>query len=342
MVTRFRVSLDLCSAELSVGELNFQPQLQGGIATFPQDGEQPDALIDAAIAAASLAAPAHVLMHSPHIRREAIEELRLEQDLRRALERDEFVLHYQPVFDLQAGKAVGAEALVRWNHPTRGLIAPGAFIGAAESSGLIDPLGLWVMREACAQLGRWNREGFPGMRMAVNVSARQFVDRNLRAYLRESIASAGISPDQLEIELTETVAMVDMAYTHRIFSALRSEGVGIAIDDFGTGYASMSYLRKLPFDKLKIDREFVTDVHLLRQNQAICGALIELAHGLDLRILAEGAEQEAEVRYLAKQGCDLFQGYFFSRPVTAYQFTKNLIMPAAIADGTAFTPRALH
>jgi EAL domain-containing protein (putative c-di-GMP-specific phosphodiesterase class I) len=191
-------------------------------------------------------------------------------------------------------------------------------------------MGLWVIRQACQQLGEWNRAGLSGLRMAVNVSARQFLDPALRQHLRDAIESAHISPDQLEIELTETVAMVDYAHTRRVFSALRSDGMSIAIDDFGTGYASMSYLRKLPFDKLKIDREFVTDVHRTRQSQAICGALIELAQGLDLQILAEGTEQESEVRYLAQQGCDLFQGYYFSRPVPADQFSQSLSVPDGI------------
>ena len=324
---RLRAQLKLCTGELPLGELWFQPQLQGGVAIFPEDGAQADALIDAAIAAASMAEPAQVMLHSANARRQVHEQLQLEQELRRALERSEFVLHYQPVFDLQAGRATGAEALLRWNHPERGLLPPGAFIDTAESSGLIDPLGLWVIREACRQLGEWDRAGMPGLRMAVNVSARQFLDPQLARHLREAIAAAEISPEQLEIELTETVAMVDHEHTRRVFSALRSEGMGIAIDDFGTGYASLSSLRKLPFDMLKIDREFVTDVHRSREGQAICGALIELARGLGLRVLAEGVEQADEVRYLAQHGCDLFQGYYFSRPVPAAQFEQSLAIP---------------
>ncbi len=327
---RLRTGLAQCGEDMLVSGLHFRPQLQAGIAVFPEDAQSPQLLIDAAVNAASLAPTSEVLLHTVEQRRAVVAQLKLEQDLRRALERNEFVLHYQPVFDLQAGRATGAEALLRWNHPERGLVPPGAFIGAAEASGLIEPMGLWVIRQACQQLGEWNKTGLVGLRMAVNVSARQFLDPDLRRHLREAIESAGISPDQLEIELTETVAMVDYAHTRRVFSALRSEGVGIAIDDFGTGYASMSYLRKLPFDKLKIDREFVTDVHRTRQSQAICGALIELAKGLDLRILAEGTEQESEVRYLAQQGCELFQGYYFSRPVPADQFSQALYVPDGI------------
>ncbi len=327
---RLRESLASSGGEMAISGMTFRPQLQAGIAAFPEDGQSAQMLIDAAVNAASLAAHSEVLLHTVEQRRAVVEQLKLEQDLRRALERNEFVLHYQPVFDLQVGRAIGAEALLRWQHPERGLVPPGAFIGTAEASGLIEPLGLWVIRQACQQLGEWNRTGLAGLRMAVNVSARQFLDPALRQHLRDAIESARISPDQLEIELTETVAMVDHAHTRRMFSALRSDGLSIAIDDFGTGYASMSYLRKLPVDKLKIDREFVTDVHRTRQSQAICGALIELAQGLDLRILAEGAERESEVRYLAQQGCDLFQGYYFSRPVSAEQFAQSLTVPEGI------------
>lgn len=320
-----RHALEKCAAEIQVNNLMLALQLHGGMSIFPADGTQADELIDAAINASSLApATASVVMHSARVRKEGVDQLRVEQELRRALDCKEFVLHYQPVFDVRAGRVVGAEALLRWNHPERGLLYPAAFIAEAESSGLINPMGRWVLHQACLQLGEWNRKGLPGMRMAVNVSAHQFLDVDLRSQLREAVEAASISAGQLEIELTETVAMVDQAHTRKLFTALRDEGVGIAIDDFGTGYASLSYLRRLPFDKLKIDREFVVDVDRQREGQAICGALIELARGLDLRVLAEGVESRAEVDHLARSGCDLFQGYYFSRPVAQTQFMERV------------------
>ncbi|WP_162241850.1 bifunctional diguanylate cyclase/phosphodiesterase [Pseudorhodoferax sp. Leaf267] len=330
---RLRAALDACCDEILIGEFAFKPVLQGGLSAYPDDGADAEQLIDAAVHAASLAqAGDPVVQHSAKARQASLEHFRLEQDLRRALEREEFVLHYQPVFDLAAGRAVGAEALLRWQHPERGLLLPGAFIGAAEASGLIEPIGLWVLRQACAQVRDWNGQGLAGLRMAINVSARQFLNPLLKDQVLAAIARCNLSPAQLEIELTETAAMADHAHTHRVFTALRDAGVGISIDDFGTGYASMSYLRKLPFDKLKIDREFVTDVHQTRPSQAICSALIALARGLGLRVLAEGAETASEVNHLAQQGCDLFQGYFFARPVPAADFAQAMAMPVGLAE----------
>uniref|UniRef100_UPI0015754D49 EAL domain-containing protein n=1 Tax=Sphingomonas bacterium TaxID=1895847 RepID=UPI0015754D49 len=185
-----------------------------------------------------------------------------------------------PIVDLSLGRVTGAEALIRWQHPERGMVPPLQFIGVAEQSGLIDPIGLWVMRQACRQVKDWADAGLPGMKIAVNLSARQFLDPGLIDSIREALGNAGIAANQLEIELTETAAMADAAHTSAVFGKLRDLGVRIAIDDFGTGYASMSYLRKLPFDKLKIDREFVSNVQSTRDSQAICGALVTLANGL--------------------------------------------------------------
>jgi EAL domain-containing protein (putative c-di-GMP-specific phosphodiesterase class I)/GGDEF domain-containing protein len=331
---RLRLALDACAAELVLRDFTLKPGLHAGLASFPEDGTDAQALIDSAIAAASLANDAApVILHSAKAREASLDRFRIEQDLRRALERNEFDLHFQPVVDVRAGRAVGAEALIRWHHPTRGMVPPLAFIGAAEASGLIEPIGLWVLRAACAQLSTWNAEMPAPLTMAINVSARQFLDPAFKQHILEAIRDYRLSPDQLEIELTETSAMVDHDYTRRMFTELRDAGVGIAIDDFGTGYASMSYLRKLPFDKLKIDREFVTDVHRVRHGQAICSALIELAKGLDLKILAEGAEKEEEVRFLSERGCDLFQGFYFSRPVPAAAFAQAIELPPAFKQG---------
>lgn len=327
---RVRAGLDCCAQECPVGEIVVHPVLQAGLAAHPVDGASASALVDAAVSAASHASmQAPVALHSPQAREDAQQRLRLEHELRRALERDEFVLHFQPVVDVQAGRSVGAEALLRWNHPQRGLLLPQAFIGAAEASGLIEPLGIWVLRQACAQLHAWNAGGLPGLHLAINVSARQFQHPALHQLIVETVAQYRIAPGQLEIELTETAATADHAHTRRVFTSLREAGIRIAIDDFGTGYASMSALRSLPFDKLKIDREFVSGVHGLRQSQAICAALIALSKGLDLEVVAEGAEAEPEVRELAGRGCRLFQGYYFSRPVPAAALAHAMRVPLA-------------
>jgi diguanylate cyclase (GGDEF)-like protein len=323
--SRVKSAIDGCSEEVRLDAMSIVPVLRGGLAAFPDDGNDAVTLLDRALAAAAQAGDASpVTLHSAPARHAALQRFRVEQDLRRALDRNEFELYYQPVIDTGAGEPIGAEALIRWRHPERGLLAPGEFIAAAETSGLIEPIGLWVLRRACEQVREWNDKGHPNLRMAINLSARQFLDPNLMRHVVDAVEHHGISPAQLEIELTETAAMVDHDYTRRLFTSLRDMGVGIAIDDFGTGFASMSYLRTLPFDKLKIDREFVTNVHQLPQSQAICGALIELSRGLGLRVVAEGTESEEEVRYLVGRGCHLFQGYYFSRPVPGRDFAGLL------------------
>ncbi len=322
-----------CTDNLTVQSLTITPQLQGAVTVFPDDAETPDELIDHAVAAVALTTDeARIGYHAPAARRAALERMRLEQELRRAISNEEFVLHFQPVVDLSVGRAVGAEALIRWRHPQRGLLPPAGFVDAAEAHGLIDPIGLWVMRKACQQISEWSAAGLGRLRIAVNLSARQFLDPNLIGHVTESLTLAGISPDRLEIELTETAAMADHAHTRAVFTRLRDLGVSIAIDDFGTGYAGMSYLRKLPFDKLKIDREFVAGVHRISDNQAICAALLALGEGLGLRVLAEGVESGEDVRYLRARGCNLYQGYYFSRPLPAAEFRDGLRRMAGPLD----------
>lgn len=318
---RMRAMLTRCAKGIDFSTVTIDPTLRAGIARYPEDAGEPDTLIDHAVAAiATTSNELQVGFHSPASRRASLDRLVMEQDLRRALAMDEFTLHYQPVVDLSVGRVTGAEALIRWHHPERGLVPPMQFIGVAEQSGLIDPIGLWVMRQACRQVKDWADAGLPGMKIAVNLSARQFLDPGLIGSIRDALGTAGIAANQLEIELTETAAMADAAHTSAVFGKLRDLGVRIAIDDFGTGYASMSYLRKLPFDKLKIDREFVSNVQTTRDSQAICGALVTLARGLGLEVLAEGTETEAEVAYLRGRGCNLYQGYFFSRPLPPADF----------------------
>ncbi len=344
---RVRTALTACAQEMALSGVALQPELHAGVALFPTDALSAGGLLDRALTAAAQAAqsgePQQVRMHSAEARQAALRRFTMENELRRAMDNDEFELHYQPVVDVVAGHSVGGEALIRWRHPERGMVPPAEFIPAAEASGLIQPIGLWVMRRACAQVREWNDRRGDRLRVAINLSARQFLDPELKRHVMEAIEHNGISPDQLEIELTETAAMVDHDHTRRVFTSLRDAGVSIAIDDFGTGYASMSYLRKLPFDKLKIDREFVTDVHQNHGSQAICRALIELARGLHLKVLAEGAETLEEVDFLARHGCGLFQGFYFSRPVSAPDFERAIALPVryAPAHGKSTLPLVL-
>ena len=284
------------------------------ILTAGMPGDAPDQVFDHVLAAAdTVAFGAPELINDAAVPDRADDLLALEQQLRRAIKREEFELYYQPVIDLDANRPLGAEALIRWHSPERGFVAPGMFIPLAEASGLIDPISQWVLREACREAAGWD----PDLRVAINLGARQFLDQNLTWHISEAIDAAGIRPDQLGIELTESVAMIDYHHTRATFTALRDMGLHIAIDNFGSGHASMSTLGKLPFTTLKIDREYVADVHREPGSLAICDALITLGAGLGLEVVAEGTEKAEEVAVLRGRGCSLFQGYYFARPVPA-------------------------
>ena len=325
---------------LEAGGLALRPQLRAGIARAGVDADEAEALLDCAAAAATGQDVAtRVAVFSPEAREAALERLRIEEDLRAALEDDKLVLHFQPVVDLDACRTVSAEALLRWHHAEIGMIPPGRFIPVAEKSGMIRPIGYWVLDAACAQIADWNAEGLR-QRIAINLAAEQFHDVGLVETVARAIDAHRISADQLEIELTETAATTDHAHTRAVFSRLRDLGVRISIDDFGTGFASLSQLRRLPFDKLKIDREFVTEVHARQESQAICAALIALGGGLGIDVLAEGTEEADEIRWLHGRGCRLFQGYGFARPMGAAAYAAwirsgDLAAKAEAYRGTA-------
>lgn len=312
-------------ADVRVGETTFTPELSFGTAIYPEDARGATELLDNALSALTIGLAdggEPTVFFSPTARDAARELFTTERELLRALRDDEFTLHFQPVVDVAAGRTIGAEALVRWQHPVRGLVPPGQFIPVAEASGLIDPIGLWVFNAACRQLRDWSDQGMNGLSLAVNLSARQFVDPGLLDHLSGAMRDSGIGPGLLELEMTETAAMADAGRTREMFSELRRLGIAVAIDDFGTGYSSLSYLKDLPFDRLKIDRQFVSGVHLDPSNQAICGALIELSRGLGISVLAEGAEHAAEVGQMQSQGCRLFQGFYFSKPIPGPSFIE--------------------
>ena len=250
--------------------------------------------------------------------------LELEADLRLALKRDELLLHYQPKVNLESGAIVGAEALVRWTHPTLGLMPPVSFISLAEESGLIVPLGSWVIRTACAQNAAWRRKGLTSMRVAVNVSARQFVEPDFVDGVAAILMETGLPAEGLEIELTESMIMNDVDQAISILNALRDLGVMLSIDDFGTGYSSLAYLKRFPINVLKIDQSFVRGIADDNDDRLIIASIIGLAHNLQLQVVAEGVETAKQLKYLRQQGCDEIQGYYFSRPVEASQFLVML------------------
>ena len=248
-----------------------------------------------------------------------LERLRIETALRNALERGQFVLHYQPQLDLATGRIVGVEALLRWRHPELGMVAPNRFIALAEDTGLIVPIGAWVMRTACAQMQAWHAAGLGPLRLAVNLSARQFNEPNLVASIAEVLAATGLAPACLELELTESLFMHDVALAVSQLHDMKALGVQLSIDDFGTGYSSFAYLRTFPIDVLKIDRSFVGDVASDADDAAIVVSIIALAHNLKLRVVAEGVETAEQLDYLRRHGCDEAQGYYFSHPLPAQE-----------------------
>jgi EAL domain-containing protein (putative c-di-GMP-specific phosphodiesterase class I) len=262
-----------------------------------------------------------------------MERLRIESDLRNALEREEFVLHYQPQVDLSTGRIVGVEALIRWQHPTLGMVPPARFIGLAEEMGLIVPIGLWVLRTACRQSVAWQNAGLGRIRVAVNLSARQFYQQDLAASIKAVLEETGIAPHLLELELTESMMMSDVEHAAGILRTLKAIGVQLSIDDFGTGYSSLAYLKRFPIDLLKIDQSFVRDITIDPDDAAIVLSIISLAHSLRLKVIAEGVETQAQLSYLQQHDCDYLQGFYFSRPLPAPECEQML-------KGTKLQPKA--
>lgn len=291
-----------------------------GIAIFPNDGEDGDALMknaDAAMYHAKAAGRNNFQFFDARMNDAALERLKIEHSLRQALAREEFCLHYQPIIELATGRVASVEALVRWQHPEMGMVPPGSFIGIAEETGLIQPIGEWVFWSACRQLAEFNAAGFRGLKMAINISALQLRNGNLPVLAKGAIEAFGLEPATLMFEITESVAMQQPEETVRILQLLHDMGVGLAIDDFGTGYSSLSYLRMFPINHLKLDRSFVHEIGQGAGSSVICDATIGLAHNLGLKLVAEGVETQAQYDYLAQKGCDLIQGYLFSRPIPA-------------------------
>jgi EAL domain-containing protein (putative c-di-GMP-specific phosphodiesterase class I) len=245
-------------------------------------------------------------------------------ELRQALLRDEFALHFQPQVDIRMGRIVGAEALIRWNHPTEGLLHPGDFISIAEETGLIVPIGDWVIRTACRRAKAWQEMGLDPIRLSVNVSPRQFQEKRLIETVASALAESRLDPAWLELEVTESLIMKDLAGSVARMHDLKALGVGLAVDDFGTGYSSLSALKRFPLSRLKIDRSFITDIPHDADDMAITSAIISLAQKLGLKVIAEGVETEEQAGFLIESGCDEIQGYLFSRPVAEGQFTATL------------------
>jgi diguanylate cyclase (GGDEF)-like protein/PAS domain S-box-containing protein len=298
-----------------------------GIAIFPVDGDSVDALLknaDSAMYHAKEQGRNNFQFYSNTLNAVANERLILEGELRHAVEREEFVVHYQPQIDLRTNGIIGAEALVRWQHPQRGLLPPAVFLAAAMDTGLIRAIDEWVLRTACRQNLSWQERGKMPVRVSVNVSNSLFHGNTLLSVVEEALSETGLAPACLELELTESIAMRNVDASIVMLTTLKAMGVQLSIDDFGTGYSSLSYLQRLPIDVVKIDQSFIEEILTQGGPVPIVRAIIAMAHSLKLLVLAEGVEQEAQRTLLLEQGCDQAQGYFFGRPMPADAFVSLL------------------
>jgi len=294
-----------------------------GIAGYPGDGGDADSLVrfaQIAMYRAKESGRNTMRFYLPTMNARALERLAMVDALRQAINADEFELHYQPQVDLASGAVIGMEALIRWSHPHMGMMHPDRFIALAEETGLIVPLGTWVLRAACAQAAAWQRAGLGKLRVAVNLSSRQFRDPALPQLIADVLRETGLPASSLEIELTESLMMEDVDTAVATMRELKAMGVHLSIDDFGTGYSSLSYLKRFPVDVLKIDQSFVRDIGQDASSSAMVAAMISLSHELGLRVIAEGVETRAQWDYLAGRGCDEVQGYYFSRPLRGRDF----------------------
>ncbi len=291
-----------------------------GIAIYPDDGEDLDTLLknaDTAMYHAKDAGRNNFQFYAKHMNELTLARLNMEAELKKALERNEFIVYYQPQVEVTTSTIVGVEALIRWEHPKMGLVSPTEFIPITEETGLIILIGEWVLRTACAQVAAWHKAGFNPLRIGVNLSSYQFKQGDIVKSLKNVLAATGLDPQYLELELTESIIMQDTEETIATLWKLKEMGLNLSIDDFGTGYSSMNYLKRFPLDTLKIDRSFIKDIMTDPNDSAITKAIIGLAKGLGLTTIAEGVETEEQLTFLRKQGCDQIQGYFISRPLPA-------------------------
>ena len=310
-----------CVAEpIMVDDRELQVTCSIGFSFYPIDGLDAGTLLknsDAAMYRAKEQGRNNVQFYTEELNQKIRARLRLESMLRRALERGEFYLHFQPQVELQSGCVVGVEALIRWNHETEGIISPAEFIPLAEELGLIVPIGEWALRAACEQMKAWQDSGLPKISVAVNLSARQFRQKDLVEMIALVLQETGLEPAHLDIELTESMVMHNVESAVITLGKLRDMGIKLSIDDFGTGYSSLNYLKRFPINVLKIDQSFVRDIACDADDAAIARSIIALAHSLKLKVIAEGVETEAQLNYLALHHCDVIQGYYFSRPLSA-------------------------
>ena len=327
LMNRFESVRTKVAEPITLQGMKLETTCSMGIATYPQHGSDAATLLahaDAVMYQAKEAGRDNLKLFSFEMAQKAREKLAWTEDMRRALRQNEFVLHFQPQLDQRTGEIIGAEALVRWQHPTRGLIYPGDFIPLAEESGLIVPLGRWVLKEACKQCSAWLGSAVPGFKVSVNMSARQFKEKSIVADVNAALADAGMGPQNLELEITESLIMQDLPLAIELMRQLEALGVTLSIDDFGTGYSSLAALKRFPVSRLKIDRSFITDTPYDPDSVALASAIITIGQKLGLQVIAEGVETKEQADFLRECGCDLIQGYIVSKPMAEGEFTAFL------------------
>jgi diguanylate cyclase (GGDEF)-like protein len=319
--------LERMQQPLSIDDHDLSVSVSVGIALYPEDGTDFDTLLqkaDTAMYRAKAAGRNTYRFFDQEMNKDSFERLKVRSGLRQAIERNEFVLHYQPQVDLTTNRIFGAEALLRWQSPEMGLMAPGRFISVAEESGLIVPIGAWVIKEACRQVAAWRKTGLPELTVAVNLSALQFLQGDLEKTVKDALEASGLEPHCLELELTESILIQDTEAILATVKRLAALGVQLSIDDFGTGYSSMSYLKRFSVDKLKIDQSFVRDLATDPDDAAIVRAIIQMAQSMGLKTIAEGVETEEILQLLRGLHCDEAQGYHFARPLPAADFVIHV------------------
>ena len=322
-----RKILDALSKPMLLHGRQYRPAASIGISTFPTDGRDAQSLqkhADIAMYRAKEEGRSTFQFYSEQLNTHSLQRLEFESNLSNALNNREFVLHYQPKMDVATGKVTSMEALIRWVSPQFGFVSPGQFISIAEETGLILPLGRWIAQTACVQNSAWQKGGLPTMRVAINISARQMADKGLVDFIAETVRKTGLDPSCLELEITESAVMSNQDYAEKVLNRFKELGFHLTMDDFGTGYSSLAYLKRFPFDSVKIDQSFVRGIPDNSDDVAIVEAIIAMAHSLQLEVVAEGVETQEQLDMLRKLGCDVIQGYFFSKPIPANEVVMLL------------------
>ena len=335
-----RKILEVLSKPMVLAGRQYRPAASIGISTYPTDGRDVQSLLknaDIAMYRAKEEGRGTFQFYSEQLNIHSVQRLEFESNLSNALNNHEFVLYYQPKIDVASGRVTGLEALLRWISPQLGFVAPGDFISIAEETGLIVLLGRWVAQTACVQNRAWQKSGLPQLRIAINISARQMSDRGLVEFISETVSKTGLTVESLELEITESAVMSNQEHAEKVLNELKALGFHLTMDDFGTGYSSLAYLKRFPFDSVKIDQSFVRGIPQSKDDGAIVEAIIAMAHSLQLKVVAEGVETKEQFEFLRSLGCDQIQGYYFSKPIPANEIVK-LLYKTMTREAGAATP----